>query len=540
MLPAGDPVDLLWADGVRAYFAGDQDLAVRKFCESLAASDVPLTSLRAKRAFFCACRLLDNGKRSEGIELLRKALRGDPDFVEANVEVCLALSSPPAQTEKGVQQLTDAAVDLRSVGAACTEARLAAANAIVESEYWGDPWQRPAVFLPELESRPFWEERSTFAWLPALEGGIEAVKSEVRTMLPRSSSTPSLGSSWSDVGGEHRASGRRDGDALMQGDWKEIVLYSVAEEEAESGRAAAPGTAALVRKLLPDAVAMAEAGAGEVVLSALLPGTHVAPHCAVSNHRLTAHLGVATPSATCQRRARSPTKAWWLEDKSVDVPPCGIRVGADCRTWREGEVLVFDDSYEHEVWNYTNEVRVVLLIRFWHPDLAEASERQAAVQRIEAALARSQRMQLLPPVGPTFAEPSKAVERMLGAGCRLETNSSPRLVDVRKGGLRCRGATGQKSARLATNQRGYDGLGHTWFEGQVPHQATGAVCASSVQPLRSQRACGAAAAVGCLRCFAVGLPTLPAEELRTAEDSDCDLQYEHNDQDEQTEKRQHE
>jgi hypothetical protein len=33
-------------------------------------------------------------------------------------------------------------------------------------------------------------------------------------------------------------------------------------------------------------------------------------------------------------------------------------------------VIVFDDSFEHRVWNLSNETRIVLLVNFWHVDLA--------------------------------------------------------------------------------------------------------------------------------------------------------------------------
>ena len=51
-------------------------------------------------------------------------------------------------------------------------------------------------------------------------------------------------------------------------------------------------------------------------------------------------------------------------------------------------MIVFDDSYEHEVFNKTDEERVVLLIRFWHPEIStndrsrfvwEAQEKKAQV-----------------------------------------------------------------------------------------------------------------------------------------------------------------
>jgi aspartyl/asparaginyl beta-hydroxylase (cupin superfamily) len=54
------------------------------------------------------------------------------------------------------------------------------------------------------------------------------------------------------------------------------------------------------------------------------------------------------------------------------VPPgCFVRVGPEERTWEEGKVLVFDDSFEHEVWNHSDSVRIVLFTNFWHPCLSE-------------------------------------------------------------------------------------------------------------------------------------------------------------------------
>jgi len=33
--------------------------------------------------------------------------------------------------------------------------------------------------------------------------------------------------------------------------------------------------------------------------------------------------------------------------------------------------VFFDDTFEHHVWNRTNQERVVLLFDVWHPELAE-------------------------------------------------------------------------------------------------------------------------------------------------------------------------
>ena len=44
--------------------------------------------------------------------------------------------------------------------------------------------------------------------------------------------------------------------------------------------------------------------------------------------------------------------------------------------WKAGKILLFDDSYEHEIRNDTNEVRIVLLLRLWHPALGPQRRRR--------------------------------------------------------------------------------------------------------------------------------------------------------------------
>ena len=39
-------------------------------------------------------------------------------------------------------------------------------------------------------------------------------------------------------------------------------------------------------------------------------------------------------------------------------------------------MFVFDDTYEHEVVNHSEEERVILLIDIWHPEL-DLEEREA-------------------------------------------------------------------------------------------------------------------------------------------------------------------
>ena len=88
--------------------------------------------------------------------------------------------------------------------------------------------------------------------------------------------------------------------------------------------------------------------AGLIYLSKMAPQTHVAAHQARGNLRLRCHLALSIPEGDC-----------------------AIRVGDTVHRWEEGKCIVFDDSFEHEVWNRTDEPRLVLLIDLWHPDLTK-------------------------------------------------------------------------------------------------------------------------------------------------------------------------
>src|SRR5258708_3918403 len=46
---------------------------------------------------------------------------------------------------------------------------------------------------------------------------------------------------------------------------------------------------------------------------------------------------------------------------------CGITVGDVTARWREGGSVVFDDSFQHEAWNESSEMRVVLFVDFLRP-----------------------------------------------------------------------------------------------------------------------------------------------------------------------------
>jgi beta-hydroxylase len=79
--------------------------------------------------------------------------------------------------------------------------------------------------------------------------------------------------------------------------------------------------------------------------SYLNPHTHVMPHKGYSRMVLRCHLPLIVP----------------------DVELCALRVGDEIRHWKEGELMIFDDSFEHEAWNKTDEKRVVLMFDIPNP-----------------------------------------------------------------------------------------------------------------------------------------------------------------------------
>lgn len=81
------------------------------------------------------------------------------------------------------------------------------------------------------------------------------------------------------------------------------------------------------------------------LFSLLKPKTRIPPHVGASNARLLTHLPLIVP------------------------PGCGFRVGNTTREWIPGQAWVFDDTIEHEAWNNSESLRVVLIFDIWHPNL---------------------------------------------------------------------------------------------------------------------------------------------------------------------------
>lgn len=176
----------------------------------------------------------------------------------------------------------------------------------------------------QVGDRPVYDP-ALFPWIARIESRWRDIRRELDEVLTRAAAIPPLAS----ISPDHRR-------IAPPGKWKSFFLYGYGYKVEENCRRC-PVTAGLVENI---------PGLNSAFFSILAPGTHIPRHRGVTKAILTAHLGLVVPSD--RRLCRMQ-----VEDKTVH--------------WEQGRTLVFDDTFQHEVWNDTNELRVVLLIQFRRP-----------------------------------------------------------------------------------------------------------------------------------------------------------------------------
>jgi len=110
-------------------------------------------------------------------------------------------------------------------------------------------------------------------------------------------------------------------------------------------QAACPNTSAVLARMplcdVPDY-------APGAYFSVLQPHTRLPAHTGTTNTRSIVHLPLVVPA------------------------DCGFRVGSQTRAWEKGRAWVFDDTIEHEAWNDSDQVRIILIFDIWNPLLTSA------------------------------------------------------------------------------------------------------------------------------------------------------------------------
>jgi aspartyl/asparaginyl beta-hydroxylase (cupin superfamily) len=194
--------------------------------------------------------------------------------------------------------------------------------------------QSVTYHYPNLAPIEFFE-RADFPWLDTIEAGTDAIRDEFLQILQAEEGfTPYISypddvpqNQWVELNNSPR--------------WSAFHLYKMGKVVPENA-AKSPITMALLEGApMPDQPGRTPSA----MFSLLKPKTRIPPHTGVTNVRLVTHLPLIIP-----------------ED-------CGFRVGNDTRKWVPGKAWVFDDTIEHEAWNDSDKLRVVLIFDIWHPHL---------------------------------------------------------------------------------------------------------------------------------------------------------------------------
>lgn len=190
---------------------------------------------------------------------------------------------------------------------------------------WAQPRINGVIARASKVGMPRFFDNGTWPWVAELEANWETIRAEAIAVLSDLSAVPPL----AEISPDHRR-------IAPAGKWRSFFLYGYGYSVPQNC-AACPRTAELVSRI---------PGLNTALFSVLVPNTHIPPHTGVTRAILVCHLGLQVPR---------------------DSANCRIRVVDEWREWQEGKAFVFDDCYNHEVLNNTDETRIVLLLQFRRP-----------------------------------------------------------------------------------------------------------------------------------------------------------------------------
>ncbi|XP_054840887.1 aspartyl/asparaginyl beta-hydroxylase isoform X2 [Eublepharis macularius] len=199
--------------------------------------------------------------------------------------------------------------------------------------HFASVWQRSLYNVKGIRAQPWWSAKETGYtelvkslernWKVIRDEGLAVMDKEKGLFLPE------------------------DENLREKGDWSQFTLWQQGRKNDNSCKSV-PKTCALLERF-PETTGCRR---GQIKYSVMHPGTHVWPHTGPTNCRLRMHLGLVIPKEGCR-----------------------IRCAEETRSWEEGKVLIFDDSFEHEVWQDADAYRLIFIVDVWHPELTAQQRR---------------------------------------------------------------------------------------------------------------------------------------------------------------------
>lgn len=162
-----------------------------------------------------------------------------------------------------------------------------------------------------------------FPWANLLEDATEEIEREYQSLLDHNEPIPAF----QEISPEQ-------GTITRDRNWRTFLLFAYGAKSVRNTQLCPKTTQVL--SAIP--------GLKTAFFSVLGPGKVIPPHRGPYKGLLRAHLGIRIPKGDC-----------------------GIKVGGEVRSWQRGKLLFFDDTYQHEAWNLSQEERVVLFIDVLRP-----------------------------------------------------------------------------------------------------------------------------------------------------------------------------
>ena len=184
--------------------------------------------------------------------------------------------------------------------------------------------ERVMTKFSKIPTTPFLDPYQ-FDWARMLENNWQVIREELDEILKQKDKLPRF----QDISEDQKSISKDD-------DWKTFFLYGFGYK-AEANCLRCPETTRLIESV---------PGMTTAFFSILNPGKHIPRHRGVYKGILRYHLGLKVPEPAAR---------------------CRIQVDDITEHWEEGKSMLFDDTYQHEVWNDTQGTRVVLLMDIIRP-----------------------------------------------------------------------------------------------------------------------------------------------------------------------------
>lgn len=168
-------------------------------------------------------------------------------------------------------------------------------------------------------------DKRIFKWTKNLEQNWTVIRAELDDLISEQVPVPRF----QDVSKDQASISKTD-------DWRTFFLYGFGYKVKHNCELC-PETAAILSRIPNLKTAF---------FSILKPGLHIPPHRGIFKGLIRYHLGLKVPE---------------------DHRNCKMRIDKHLHVWEEGKGILFDDTFEHEVSNDTDESRVVLLLDVERP-----------------------------------------------------------------------------------------------------------------------------------------------------------------------------